>query len=153
MADPHLRPQRESDEPLLQRLVGERLAPFGFAGHPELVRMQHRAREGAWCERFGGSGRLIITLPGNPGGEPEAAVGRVWAADEGDSVRIVDLAVLSAFRRRGLGTYALEAVRQQADKPVVLTVARDNAAAQALYSRLGFVRVGEDELDLLLSLA
>ena len=156
MAGPQMRPQDESDEPLLHRLVGERLALFGLAGQPELVRLQHRARERAWCERFGGAGRQVITLPAAdpvPDRELTPAVGRIWTADDGDNVRIVDLAVLSAFHRRGIGTYAVQAVRQQADKVLVLTVARDNVAAQTFYARLGFLQIGEDELDLLLGLA
>src|SRR5262249_41224910 len=66
-----------------------------------------------------------------------------------------DLFIQSAFRRAGLGTAALMEVRvfcvNHGVRAIHVETGRDNAAAQALYRRLGFVST--DRQLLALSLA
>ncbi len=56
-----------------------------------------------------------------------------------------DLFIRPAFRRAGLGTEALKAVRSFCTnleaRAIYLEVGRDNTAAQAVYRRMGFVNV------------
>ena len=74
-------------------------------------------------------------------------VGFVWYAMQckrgACAAFIYDLEVLEAHRRQGHATRALAAVEQHAARlgatQVALNVFSGNRAAQALYSRLGFV--------------
>jgi ribosomal protein S18 acetylase RimI-like enzyme len=78
-----------------------------------------------------------------------AAAGAVLLDRDGADLRIVDLAVAAGARRRGVGRRLLAAALERAgDRDVVLTVARDNAPAQALYCAAGFAEDGGDALTL-----
>lgn len=62
-----------------------------------------------------------------------------------DELYLDSLMVLPAYRKHGIGTRLIEAVRRRADaigKPVGLLVAPDNPKAARLYARLGFQRQG-----------
>ncbi|WP_233836204.1 GNAT family N-acetyltransferase [Paraburkholderia sp. ZP32-5] len=77
------------------------------------------------------------------GAEPVGRLYHAWRPPQiGDEVRIIDIALLPAWRGKGIGTQLLhaliaDAVREQL--PVSLNVETDNPA-QALYRRLGFVK-------------
>lgn len=88
--------------------------------------------------------RLIALDDGTPAGA--ALLDR-----DGPDVRILDLAVVASARRRGIARALLAGVFEQAaGRDVVLTVARDNAAARALYADAGFAEESGDELRLAL---
>jgi ribosomal protein S18 acetylase RimI-like enzyme len=92
--------------------------------------------------RFPGSEHEAILLDGEP-------VGRVWVAWPSGECRIVDLTLLPAHRRGGIGTQVAEEVLARADAaaiPVRLSVVRDNAAGLAFWERLGFSAVSGDEI-------
>jgi ribosomal protein S18 acetylase RimI-like enzyme len=83
---------------------------------------------------------LLILLDDEP-------AGRLLVAEEEDEFRVVDIAVLTEYRNRGIGTYTLKASIQRAKesgKPIRLSVLRGNDAAARLYGRLGFVPFRED---------
>ena len=65
-------------------------------------------------------------------------------ADQGD---ITNIAVDESYRRKGIGSMLLTALikRARADKCILLTleVRKSNYAAQALYEKFGFKRIGE----------
>jgi ribosomal-protein-alanine N-acetyltransferase len=82
-----------------------------------------------------------------------------------DEIHLLNVAVDPATRRRGVGRALLEAVvayaRDNAAAKILLEVRASNAAAIALYDRLGFVRFavreryypdGEDGVEMMLSL-
>lgn len=78
------------------------------------------------------------------GGEP---VGRLIVGRWHDQVRIVDIAILSAFRGQGIGTQVLAPVLTEAEArgvPATIHVERFNPARE-LYRRLGFVQRSEDD--------
>lgn len=79
-------------------------------------------------------------------GEP---VGFALAFGAGDTCEIAALGVLPERRRNGLGTALLDGVcaeaRCRAAHAVILEVAVDNVAAQALYAASGFIRAGRRE--------
>jgi ribosomal-protein-alanine N-acetyltransferase len=78
-----------------------------------------------------------------------ASAGAVLLDRDGADLRIVDLAVVASARRRGVGRTLLAAALGRAgERDVVLTVARDNAPARALYAAAGFAEDGGDELTL-----
>ena len=59
------------------------------------------------------------------------------------SIRIMNIAVHPAYRRKGIGRMLMQAIlRARPHDSVVLMVQEENAAAQALYSGLGFRRTG-----------
>ena len=64
-----------------------------------------------------------------------------------DELEVLNLAVLPAVRRRGLGERLLRTALQEAEKTginrALLEVRTGNAPAIALYEKCGFVRVGK----------
>jgi [ribosomal protein S18]-alanine N-acetyltransferase len=78
--------------------------------------------------------------------EHETTSGFALALDLGQQCEILSLGVLPEFRRRGVGTALLDAVRGEAvhrgAESILLEVAIDNTAALALYARQGFTPVG-----------
>jgi ribosomal protein S18 acetylase RimI-like enzyme len=77
-----------------------------------------------------------------------APVGRLYHAwrphQLGDEVRVIDIALLPAWRGRGVGTRLLHALLASAAAeglPVSLNVEANNPV-QRLYQRLGFVKIG-----------
>ena len=92
--------------------------------------------------RFPGSEHEAILLDGEP-------VGRLWVAWPPRECRIVDLTLLPAHRRAGIGSTVAEEVLARADAagiPVRLSVASDNAAGLAFWERLGFAVVAGDQI-------
>jgi ribosomal protein S18 acetylase RimI-like enzyme len=72
-------------------------------------------------------------------GEP---AGWVMIGDDGAALCCVDIAIRPQARGAGLGTAALRELQARAaalDRPLVLSVRRDNGRARALYARLGFL--------------
>lgn len=102
-------------------------------------------RQGYRC-MFPAGEFAIIELDGKP-------VGRIVIDRSATEVRVVDIALLPAYRNRGVGTYLMRRVCAQAaqgGKPVRLCVLKNNRAFR-WYERLGFAKIGEvsfyDELE------
>jgi len=78
----------------------------------------------------------------------EEPAGRILTAREGDAYRLVDIALLTEYRNRGIGTQLLRELIAKSEKDklsVVLQVVKSNPALH-LYERLGFVKTGEDSM-------
>lgn len=78
--------------------------------------------------------------------EAGAPIGRLYVDRWADQIRIMDVALLPAYRGRGVGTRLLEQILaegRQLKLPVTIHVERFNPALR-LYERLGF-RVEEDK--------
>lgn len=78
--------------------------------------------------------------------EAGAPIGRLYLDRWDDQIRIMDVALLPAYRGRGVGTQLLEQILaegRQLKLPVTIHVERFNPALR-LYERLGF-RVEEDK--------
>jgi ribosomal protein S18 acetylase RimI-like enzyme len=137
----------EEDQPFLQRLLLERTAqelPLDHLPAPirdEVLRLQAGLRLQSTKNYANGSSEIIVA-----GAEPAGWI--LWAAT-GEELRLVEVAVLAAYRGRGIGTAAINqliAVANLAGKPVRLRVNVTNAGAVRLYERLGFRRIGGDEV-------
>ena len=69
-------------------------------------------------------------------------IGRLIVENRGDHFLIMDIALLPDYRRSGIGTFLIRALKEQAvtlKLPLVLRVEYFNPAVH-LYARLGFVK-------------
>jgi GNAT superfamily N-acetyltransferase len=107
------------------------------AHRERFLALQLRAREDDYRRRYPTAERWIIRIDGKD-------AGRLLLDKTPVEHRVVDIALLPAFRRWGLGTLILRSVLADADADganVALCVLADSPA-QRLYERLGFRRCG-----------
>ena len=142
-----LRPAEAADEWMLRALCAESLRPklraAGLAPREIelLVEMQFRDRT---TQPRSGEGELQQSVVEVDGVE----VGHLVLDRRPGETRIVELALLAAFRGRGFGSSLLRSLQRQAaseGRLLGLCVARDSAARR-FCRRLGFREVVADEL-------
>jgi ribosomal protein S18 acetylase RimI-like enzyme len=105
------------------------------------VRQQHQAQQHHYAQHFPHSACHLILVGG---GE---VAGRLWLDERGDHQHILDIALLPAWRGRGLGTHCLQALAERAaarGQGLSIQVEVHNPARR-LYERLGFVADGEPQ--------
>jgi GNAT superfamily N-acetyltransferase len=130
-----LRPVAPGDEQFLFELFRSREGeafPPGLDAF--LLRMQFIAQQREYEAAFPGSEHSIIVYEGN-------AAGRIWVSRSAQEHRIVDLALLPEYWRRGIGTALLEDLKagaHRAQVPLRLAAQRGNMGAVNLYQKLGF---------------
>lgn len=119
------------DDPVLRAWHATTL-PEGVADGP-LAAMQFEAQRRGLRAAFPGGDELVAERDG-------VTVGRLWLADEGDGLRIVDLIVAPRHRRGGIARELVTAVQRAACRhgAVRLLVDHHADAARALYDGLGF---------------
>lgn len=96
----------------------------------------------AYYRRHYPSGRFDVIVRGATG------IGRLYHDWSGGAARVIDIALLPAYRGKGMGTRLMRAIVAEAARrtlPVHLYVEFDNPV-RALYRRLGFAGVGENGL-------
>jgi ribosomal protein S18 acetylase RimI-like enzyme len=101
------------------------------------VEQQFEAQDAYWREHYRDTSFDVILA----GGEP---AGRLYVARWEEEIRIVDIALLPAFRGRGVGTALLRDLMAEADeagKRLSIHVEMNNPA-RSLYDRLGFAPAG-----------
>src|SRR5438034_82899 len=139
------------DEPFLYRVYAgtraEELAPLPWdASQKEaFLRMQFNAQHRYYQEQYPNASFQIILSEGRP-------IGRLYVNRRTDEICIVDIALLPEHRNAGIGSALMNdllAEGDQAGKPVRIHVERFNPALR-LYQRLGFQRVGDTGVYLLL---
>jgi ribosomal protein S18 acetylase RimI-like enzyme len=146
LADPllSLRPIAPDDEELLFRVYAstraEELAAVAWTDEQKaaFLRMQFAAQHRYYHENYTASCFDVVLVDGRP-------AGRLYVARWTEEMRIVDIALLPEFRRRGVGSALLARLREEAEEkrlPLRIHVERMNPAL-GLYERLGF-RVIED---------
>jgi ribosomal protein S18 acetylase RimI-like enzyme len=116
-------------------------APFSDAEREAFLEQQFAAQSAHYARVHGDAAYSVVLVDGAPAGR------LIVASDASDDeVQVVDVALLPAFRGRGVGRRLLEpvlAAAQATGRPVGIHVERTNAARR-LYERLGFVVVGDD---------
>lgn len=142
--DVALRPIEPADEEFLCRVyastrTGE-LAPLAWTEEQKaaFVRMQFAAQHRYYQESYTSSQFDVVLVDGRP-------AGRLYVARWPEELRVIDIALLPEFRRRGVGTGLLRGLLEEGRTrgvPVRIHVERQNPAL-ALYERLGF-RLLED---------
>lgn len=139
-----MRPCRGEDYRFLLRLYRQtREDELSRMDWPEELRQafcvqQFAAQHADWTVHFAGAHFLLMMKRGQP-------VGRLYVFFAQDEVRLIDIALLAAYQRQGLGSAVLRALQDMAaglSVPLRLSVLADNLRAQALYLRLGFVIEG-----------
>lgn len=140
------RPIRPDDEAFLYRLyttVREDVeaADWDEAQKTAFLEMQFRAQHTFYQEHFTQARFDLILLNDEP-------IGRLYLDRRTEEIRIIDIALLPAYRNGGLGTILLKEVLEAgtaAKLPIRIHVELDNPALH-LYQRLGFVQLQEDGL-------
>jgi ribosomal protein S18 acetylase RimI-like enzyme len=141
------RPVRADDQEFQFRLyAGTRqaeIAAFGWSGAQQeaFLRMQFAAQQNWYRTAYPQATWEIIELEQGP-------VGRMIVLRGGESITLVDIALLGEHRRKGIGGRMVRELLEQgrgAGVPVRLQVLKGNPAAR-LYLRLGFIKTGEDEM-------
>lgn len=141
-----LRTATAADGQLLKSLFADRLAAFLAAGlgareAEQLVDLQYRAQAGQFALAFPDAESSVIEVDGEP-------AGRLLVDRGPHELRIVDIALLPAFRGHGLGARVLLELLDEAaaaGRRVKLSVHRDSPA-QRLYERLGFRETSGDDM-------
>lgn len=145
-----VRPATPADAPLLLALFTEEkaaeLAPLGLSAEQlqPLLEIQYRGREFSYSQSATQPADSILCL------EDGTPAGRLLVDHGADSYRVLDIAVLTAHRNRGIGKLALQKLQQEAaisSLPVRLRVMKDNPA-ERLYERLGFKATTSDEISI-----
>jgi ribosomal protein S18 acetylase RimI-like enzyme len=102
----------------------------------EFLRMQFHLQHVQYMENYKKGGTFEIILVDN------IPAGRLYVRRKPDDIRIIDIALLPEFRRKGTGSKIMKELMIEADcekLPLSLHVEQNNPAL-GLYENLGFVR-------------
>lgn len=140
----HLRPITPRDEPFLYRVYASTreaelaLTDWSLEQKEAFLRMQFRAQHRYYREHYTETDFALILVDGE-------AAGRLYLARWPQEIRIVDIALLPAWRNKGLGSRLIKEILQEAETaglPVHIHVESFNPA-QHLYYRLGFQKIAD----------
>jgi ribosomal protein S18 acetylase RimI-like enzyme len=144
---PTLRPVTPADEPFLFHLYAttraDEMAAWGLpeAQRESILKLQFVAQQRDYTFRFPAADHQLVLLDDTP-------IGRLWVARDETATHLLDVALLPAYRGRGLGTYLLQRLLAEAAerrRPFRLMVLKANAAALRLYQRLGLAITADAE--------
>jgi ribosomal protein S18 acetylase RimI-like enzyme len=138
-----LRPAQPEDEQFLFQLFAEsqeHLAAFRWNAelYRSLIEMQYRGRQQSYSAEFPRAVDAILCIQDEE--RSATPVGRMLVDCAPEIWRIVDIAVLGAYRGKGLGSWALRLCQRQSEAAgakLALAVRPENRARR-LYERLGF---------------
>ena len=105
------------------------------------IDMQFRIQQQSYQARFPAAENSIIVVDGQP-------IGRMLVDRSAEAIELIDIALMAAWRNRGIGTSLVRGLTVEAagqSKPVLLEVLRTNPARR-LYERLGFTGSSEDSM-------
>jgi ribosomal protein S18 acetylase RimI-like enzyme len=148
---PTLRPATPEDEEFLHQVYAstreEELAvvPWSPAEKDAFLRMQTRAQRVHYASAYPQDRYQVIE-------HHNQRVGRLLVHQDARRLHVVDVAVLTAFRGRGVGSAVLtdlQVTAARAGIPVTMSTEANNPARR-LYDRMGFVVVEEHDLHVLL---
>ncbi|MGH9933366.1 MAG: GNAT family N-acetyltransferase [Pyrinomonadaceae bacterium] len=135
-----LRPVTKEDDPFLLALYDStreaELAQVEWAeGQRDIfVRWQFDRQRREYDERFPDARYQLILIDGEP-------AGRIWIGEDAEQIRLLDIALLPQFQKRGAGTVLLRELLREAEgkgkflRHMVFVLNND---AHRFYERLGF---------------
>lgn len=135
----------EADQPFLQQLYAstrtEELAivPWSKDAKEAFLELQFRAQHNFYQSQFKDANYWVIEQTGVP-------IGRLYLDQRADEIRIIDIALMPAYRDQGIGTALLNAVQalgHAKNQPVRINVEHNNRALN-LYLHLGFTKLREE---------
>ena len=144
MAEPRLRPVTDADRAFLVALYGSVREPelahlsWDDETRAAFIEQQFAAQDAHYRSNYPGATLDVIEVDGEP-------AGRLYVHRGRSDIRIMDIALAPAFRRRGIGTELLHALMEEAEasgRKLSIHVEMNNPA-RLLYERLGFTRAGE----------
>ena len=134
-----LRPMTTDDLPAVMRLEEELFAPDTW------TEAMYRDELSRGDTRYYVVAEFDVTGDEDEPAGPPVTVGYGGLIAYDDEAHVATLGVAEALQGEGIGSLLLDALLAEADRrsPVVLLEVRaDNAAAQRLYERRGFVEIG-----------
>lgn len=142
-----LRPVETADEAFLEALYADsrrgEFSALGWSREQEnaFFKMQFQMQKRSYEMQFADADYSVVELDGTP-------VGRIIVYRGERDFRLVDVALLSEFRGRGVGEILLENLKAEATagNPLNLQVLKTNAAARRFYERHGLETVEQDDL-------
>jgi ribosomal protein S18 acetylase RimI-like enzyme len=135
----HLEPASPADEPFMYATFAstrtEELAATGWSDEQkeQFLRMQFEAQRQSYLQQVPDAEYSVVRCE-------EIAVGRLIIERTPTEVHIVDIALLTQFRRQGIGSVLMGSIFHEAEKagkPVRLFVEKFNGALP-WYERMGF---------------
>lgn len=144
---PHLRPSLPEDRDFLFRLYAstreQELRPFGWpaAQQEAFLRMQFNAQQQWYAATYSTAENQIIEKEHQP-------IGRMIVQREHGTWRLLDISLLPEHRGQGIGGGLIRAlISESRESGAVLQLQVLNTnPAQRLYTRLGFIKTGEDQI-------
>lgn len=137
-----LRPIAADDLPFLLAVYAstraDELAPLGWGAEQQaiFVQQQFLAQHQYYQQHYTDAAFQVILVDGQP-------AGRLYVARWPSEIRLIDIALLPAWRGRAVGTRLLNDLFDEAvaaRKPIRIHVEKFNPALR-LYQRLGFVSI------------
>lgn len=147
-----LRPFRPEDQDFLFRLYAgtrqQEVSAWGWSSAQQetFLRMQFNAQQRGYEMTYENAEHQIVILEDDA--SEENRIGRIMVLRAQGAVLLVDISLLPEYRGRGIGGGLIQDWVEQCNKDkfvVRLQVLKTNPA-QRLYERLGFLKMGEDEL-------
>lgn len=144
-----LEPATEKDSEFIEKVYfSTREDEFAMLGWTRqqlemFLRMQFEAQRQSYEMQFPAAEHSLIYLEN----AEKAAIGRLIVERTEKEIRLVDIAILSEFRGRKIGTKIINDLIVEAEiknLPVTLTVSKTNVGAFRLYQKLGFNTIAED---------
>lgn len=102
-----------------------------------IARHQQALQAADYAARYPRAETWLVEQDGVP-------VARLVLDRDAHQIRVIDLAVATQARRRGIAARLLRALQEECDGALLLRVRGDNAAACALYDSLGFTLARDD---------
>jgi ribosomal protein S18 acetylase RimI-like enzyme len=139
------RPVADGDEDLLLKVFAstreEELAAVDWSDEQKEAFLRHQlvAQKTDYDSRFPDAQHDVLLLDGEP-------IGQIWIGRSDAEIRLLDIAILPEYRRRGVGTILLKELQEEASragKPLCHCVYKGNQPAFIFYERLGFVVTGD----------
>jgi ribosomal protein S18 acetylase RimI-like enzyme len=139
-----LRPITPQDENFLCRLYASTredelaVVPWSAAEREAFLTMQFNAQHKFYQEQFRQAEFQLILLDDEP-------IGRLYIDRRPDEIRLIDIALLTEQRNKGIGSLFLKEVLAEGERaglPVRIHVEQYNPAL-GLYERLGFRKIGD----------